>query len=103
VNSSPDINYINNDNQIFNAIILNEKYNHLHDVTNNILPNSGLTKSNIKGKTEISCVNDDCLADVMARCIRCSKYYCYKHILLCFQIHPNEIEIIRPMKYRINM
>ena len=82
---------------------MDERDNPVHDVTNNVLTISRLTKSDIKGKTEICCVSDGCLADGMARCIRCSKYYCYEHIQLCFQIHPNEIEIIRPMNYRINM
>jgi hypothetical protein len=70
---------------------------------NNISPSQRATRSNDKVITGISCANDDCLADPIGLCVRCSKYYCYKHIQICFQIHPNEIEIIRPMKNRISI
>lgn len=46
----------------------------------------------------IKCQNVECLSVPMARCIRCSRLYCYEHIQLCFQIHTREIEIIRPIK-----
>ena len=88
---------------LYDPIRLNERDNHLNDVTNNILRRDNGWQSNSKERITISCVNDDCLDDPMAQCLRCSKYYCYEHIQLCLQIHPNEIEIIRPMKNMINM
>jgi hypothetical protein len=101
--SSTDIDYINNVMQVFNAIKLNKRYNHLNDVVNDISKSHRYIRSNSLNATEISCFYNDCLADPMAKCLRCSKYSCYEHIQLCFQIHPNEIEIIRSMKHRINM
>jgi hypothetical protein len=97
------LNYISNVIQISNATRLNTRNNHINDVMNNISPSQRATRSNSKMITDINCVNDDCLADPTGLCLRCSKYYCYNHIQLCFQIHPNEIEIIRPMKNRLVM
>lgn len=84
---------------------MNELDNHLHEVINNKSKNQLATRSNANNimPTIISCANDDCLADPMARCLRCVGYYCYNHIQLCFQIHPNEIEIIKPMKNMTGM
>ncbi len=49
------------------------------------------------------CIYDSCSAKPIARCLRCSKYYCYVHLQLCFQTHPNEIEIINPLKNKMNV
>ena len=46
----------------------------------------------------IDCIIDGCLAIPIARCILCSKYYCYIHVQLCLQLHSNEIEIINIVK-----
>jgi hypothetical protein len=84
---------------------LNELDNHLNEVINNKSKNPLAKRSNANNiiPTIISCANDDCLADPTGLCLRCSKYYCYKHIQLCFQVHPNEIEIIKPMKNMTGM
>ncbi len=84
---------------------MNELDNHLNEVINNKSKNLLAKRSNANNiiPTIISYANDDCLADPTRLCLRCSKYYCYKHIQLCFQIHPNEIEIIKPMKNMTGM
>lgn len=84
---------------------MNNLDNHRNEINNNISKNQLAKRSIAIGKnpTIISCVNDGCLEEPMAQCLRCTKYYCYEHIQLCFQIHPNEIEITRPMKNMINM
>jgi hypothetical protein len=84
---------------------LNKLDNHCNDINSNISKNQLAKRSNTISKKPIiiSCVNDGCLEEPMAQCLRCSKYYCYEHIQLCFQIHPNEIEIIKPMKNMTGM
>ena len=73
--------------------------NHLKDATDNITTEKRFLKeSNGDLRNKIDCIVNGCLAIPIARCILCSKYYCYVHVQFCFQIHSNEIEIINPLK-----
>lgn len=72
--------------------------NHLHDVKNNISNTSISSMSSGNLANFIRCIYEGCLVTPIARCIICSKYYCYLHLQTCFQIHPNDIEIIRPLQ-----
>lgn len=81
-----------------------EQNSHRTDANHNS-PNYRLrAMSRSKNKTiqEIMCESDSCFDEPTARCHICSKYYCYKHVQLCLQIHPTEIEIMVPRKNIIN-
>jgi len=81
-----------------------EQNSHSTDANYNSLNYQLGTKSRSKNKAirEIVCGSDRCFDEPTARCLICSKYYCYKHVQLCLQIHPNEIEIMVPRKKIIN-
>ncbi len=77
--------------------------NHLNDAIDNITAKKRFLKESNGGlRNKIDCIVNGCLAIPIARCILCSKYYCYTHVQLCLQIHSNEIEIINPLKSMIN-
>ena len=78
---------------------MNETNNHLNDTIDNITTKKRLLKDSIGDlRNKIDCIVNGCLAIPIARCILCSKYYCYLHVQLCLQVHSNEIEIINPLK-----
>jgi hypothetical protein len=77
--------------------------NYLNDAIDNITTKKRFLKESNGGlRNKIDCIVNGCLAIPMARCILCSKYYCYTHVQLCLQLHSNEIEIINPLKSMIN-
>ncbi len=78
-------------------------YNHPNDAIDYISTKKRFLKeSDGDQRNKIDCIINGCLAIPIARCILCSKYYCYIHVQLCLQTHPNEIEIINPLKSMIN-
>ena len=73
--------------------------NHLNDAIDYIITEKRSLKESHRGlRNKINCIINGCLAIPIARCILCSKYYCYTHLQLCLQLHSNEIEIINPLK-----
>jgi hypothetical protein len=73
--------------------------NHPNDAIDNITVDKRFLEESKRGlRNKINCIINGCLAIPIARCILCSKYYCYVHIQLCLQLHSNEIEIINQLK-----
>ena len=58
--------------------------NHLNDAIDNITTKKRFLKGSNGGlRNKIDCIVNGCLAIPIARCILCSKYYCYVHVQLC--------------------
>jgi len=75
---------------------------HNNNGIDNIENNWSFAKPYIRLRRVITCSINSCLSIPVARCILCSKYYCYDHIQVCLQIHSNEIEIVNQEKYNIH-
>ena len=72
---------------------------HPNDAIDNLTTKKRFLKESNRGlRNKIDCIVKGCLAMPIARCILCSKYYCYTRVRLCLQLHSNEIEIINPLK-----
>ena len=72
---------------------------HLNDAIDNITTEKRFLKESIRGlRNKIDCIIYGCCAMPIARCIVCSKHYCYTHVQSCLQLHSNEIEIINLVK-----
>ena len=79
------------------VIYLNEMESHNNDVNINISKVRLSKRSEDIMNGAITCTFIGCIAYPCARCLLCSKYYCYSHLQECLQLHPNEIEVIRPL------
>ena len=75
---------------------------HLNDAIDNIPTEKRFLKVSKRGlRNKIDCIINGCLAIPIARCVLCSKYYCYAPVQLCLQLHSNDIEIINLVKDKI--
>ena len=68
---------------------------HHNDVNVNISEIRLPKKSEGILKDAVICTFNGCMTHPCVRCLLCLKYYCYRHLHKCLQIHPNELEVIR--------